>query len=238
MKKLITSLLLATTFSQVQALDTNTAWKAPNVWSLQRLEQDNPEYLAAKGEGFIVVNETPALSKTGNTTVTVQELPSANQAEQAPSASSGIISTIKLGAAGAGLAVTYMYGPAALLWGTYYGASYALKVMGISGITGIAAATKLGIMVSQSTAAQMTLAATGGYIAQYGAEAVLKGGELSLAVGKYTASSAWSLGNAAYNYFWKSPSPKSIQQDESVEMRRNRHLTAVKNRLNKAAAAA
>ncbi|WP_010298228.1 hypothetical protein [Candidatus Odyssella thessalonicensis] len=238
MKKLITSLLLSTTLSQAQALDTNTAWKAPNVWSLPRLEQENPEFRAAKEQGFTVVNETPALSKTDNTTVTVQELPSANQAEEVPSASSGIISAIKLGAAGAGLAVTYMYGPAALLWGTYYGASYALNVMGISGLTGIAAATKLGMMVSQSTAAQMTLAATGGYIAQYGAEAVIKAGKLSLAGGKYTASSTWSLGNAAYNYFWGSSSPKKVQQDESVEMRRNRHLTAVKNRLNKAATAA
>ncbi|WP_010304096.1 hypothetical protein [Candidatus Odyssella thessalonicensis] len=198
----------------------------------------SPIYQAVEAEGFTVVNKTPALSKTENITVSVQELPSANQAVETPSASSGIISAIKFGAVGAGLAVTYMYGPAALLWGTYYGASYALNMMGISGITGIAAATKLGMMASQSPAAQLALTATGGYIAQYGAEAVLKAGELSLSMSKYVASKSWSFGQTAYTYLWGSSSVKSAVPEEAVEAKRNRHLSAIAKRLSPAAAAA
>ncbi|WP_010304288.1 hypothetical protein [Candidatus Odyssella thessalonicensis] len=202
-------------------------------------KQGTQEYSQdARVQGFTVVNETPALSKVDNTTVTMQELPTANHVEEESSVTSGIISAIKFGTVGAGLAVTYMYGPAALLWGTYYGASYALNMMGISGITGIAAATKLGMMASQSTAAKMALTATGGYIAKYGAEAILKTGELSLSVGKSAATTSWSLSKTAYNYFWGNSSPKKVQQDESVEMRRNRHLDAVTKRVNSAAEAA
>ncbi|WP_010303236.1 hypothetical protein [Candidatus Odyssella thessalonicensis] len=238
MKKLILSLLLATPLSQGYALDTHTAWKGSNVWSLKRLEQENPKYQTAKVQGFTVVNETPALSRADHTTVTVQEVHSANQVEETSATTNSISSAIKLGAVGAGLAVSYMYGPAALLWGAYYGASYALNVIGVSGVTGIAAATKFGIMVSESPLAQKTLMETGGYIAEYGAKAVLKTGELSLSVGKYAATTSWSLSKTAYNYFWGNSSPKKVQQDESVEMRRNRHLDAVIKRVNSAAEAA
>lgn len=146
-----------------------------------------------------------------------------------------ILTGVKFGATVAGLGVAYLYGPAGLFWGTYYGASYLLKGIGIAGITGAAAATKAGLIVAESSAAKTALVATGGLISNYGAEAAMKGGELALTSFQYAAKGAWSLGTSVYNKFWGSkPVVEEVKPMSREDMRAN-ILRAVEKRTTKTA---
>lgn len=157
-----------------------------------------PAGMALKTRTEVVVLEEEAQkpATTGSTAIPVAD----NTFEEN-------ITTLLQGAAvvtAAGIA--YVYGPAALFWGTYYVSCWGLSKVGITGITGICAATKAGILVADSAAAATAVAAVSGFVAHYGAKGVVK-------TAKFAGHTAWSLGGFAFRgaqsaagWFWSSSS--------------------------------
>jgi hypothetical protein len=210
MKKLFAGLLLATAFN------SNYVSAGDNIWTFDRLnarDMNNQQTQAPQQ------NTSAEIVNSNTSTVTITET-TAQQANQA-SSMDYVMTGLKYGAVATGLAVTYLYGPAALFWGTYYTSSWALGKLGITGITGLAAATKAGIAVADSSLAQTALVGAGALIANYGADAVVKTAQV---VGK----ASWSFGNwLAGSKQPEATMPTSLPSTEELRNLRLQRFTSV-----------
>lgn len=229
MKKIVLGLLMITTFSG------NAAFAGKeNVWTLDRLNNESPRKFQAEKDGWEYMDGLASDHK-GSKTITLIETKEEVEQQEGNIYKDTFVTAAKWGAAAAGLGLTYLYGPTALFWGTYYGSSYLLGKLGIAGITGVSAATKAAIMVADSPAAQTALTAAGGLVAKYGATAAVKTAELvgsgAMTGAKYAASGVWSLGSYAYNSFWGSASSTKVEEKEPTKKEmRELMLRAVEQR--------
>lgn len=217
----------------VTAFNDNSVVANDNIWTLDRLNRESPKQVQAQKDGWEFVENSMTRSQTVTLTQTKDEV----EQQEGNIYKDTFLTAAKWGATAAGLGLTYLYGPTALFWGTYYGTSYAFGKLGIAGITGVSAATKAAILVADSPAAQTALTAAGGLVAKYGVTATVKVAEVvgsgALAGTKYAANGLWSLGSYAYNSFWGSkPIVKEEEKTLTREELRANTLRAIEKRQN------
>lgn len=221
MKLLLASVLMLTTAANVSASD--------NIMTLDDLRK------ADKYVERVQANESKRANNLAQSQTITTEKQSV-QAEQLPrdTLNDTAFSALRWGAVAAGMGLTYFYGPTALFWGTYYGVTWGMGKIGITGVTALVAATKAGTMVAESGTACAALTAASGLVAKHGASTALTiatvTGKVACAGASYLAEKSWSLGNYAYNsYLGKEPteevkqSPKT-PRELAADAAEKRHL--------------
>ncbi|WP_032112215.1 hypothetical protein [Candidatus Paracaedibacter symbiosus] len=227
MKKIITSFLTIMAFDSAYV-----SAQESNIWTFNRLDQSTPKLWK---DERVQINESVLKSQTITLTETKDQLE--QPAEGGNVYKDNLYSAAQLGATAAGLGLTYLYGPTALFWGTYYGSSYLLAKVGIEGLTALSAATNAAMMIGNSPVAKAALVTVGGFVAKHGATVALKAAEITsniaLAGGKSAVNGTWSLGNYAYNRFWGSTTPTQEEGPKSIsrEEMREAALRAAESRI-------
>lgn len=212
MKSIAIVLLVASTFGTSYA-DGTPGW-GNNVWTFDRLAARDA---SSANQSAVPMNRELRLPQQSETTTVFEEAPSntprVGSANSGPTLQDSAMSALEYGAIVAGLSLTYFYGPALLFWGTYHMSCYILPQVGITGFTGMCAATNAGMLLSNSAVAKCGLVMAGAFVGKYGAQTACKTTKTvasgAWTLGGYALSGANSLGKAASSWFWGKPQEES-----------------------------